>query len=141
MQKCFWDEDYLKSRWLIFWGRYLPYNPDLHDRAKEMRKNMTLAEKKLWVSFLQDYNKRWTNKITILKQKVIDNYIVDFYIPSLNIIIEVDWEIHDDRKEYDNERTEILEWYWLTELRFSNNEIFNNFEKVCHLLKEKLIKT
>jgi len=112
-----WDDGYLKSRWLIFWWRYLPYNPRLKDRAKEMRKNMTIAERKIWINCLQKYNKRWENKIVILKQKIIDNYIIDFYIPSFNLVIEIDWEIHDDRIEYDLERTNILKWYWLKEIR------------------------
>jgi len=42
----------------VFGGRYLPYNPDLQDRAKQMRKNMTVAEQKLWDELLRDYNKR-----------------------------------------------------------------------------------
>jgi len=140
MEKISFDADFLKSRWLIFWGRYLPYNPDLFDRAKEMRKNMTLSERKIWKLYLQDFNKRWENKITILKQKIIDNYIVDFYIPKYNLVIEIDWEIHDDRKWYDLERTNILEWYWLTEIRFSNYEIQNNFEEVCKKLDSYLKK-
>jgi len=133
--KEFYNEEYLKSRWLVFGGRYLPYNPDLQDRAKQMRKNMTVAEQKLWDELLRDYNKRWADKITILKQKVIDNYIVDFYIPKYDVVIELDWESHDTRKEYDTERTQILEWYGLTEVRFTNSEIYNNFESVARIIK------
>ena len=140
MEKIFYNEKYLKSRWLVFGWRYLPYNPKLQDRAKEMRKSMTLYERKLWKLFLQDFNKRWENKITILKQKIIDNYIVDFYIPKINLVIEIDWEIHNERKEYDLERTKILEQYGLKEIRFSNYDIQNNFEKVCKILKEIIQK-
>ncbi len=139
MEKEFYDVDYLKSRWLIFWWRYLPYNPDLKERANTMRKNLTPMELKLWKLFLQKYNKRWENKIQILRQKVIDNYIVDFYIPSLKLVIEIDWEIHDDRKLYDLERTKILQWYWLTEIRIKNIRIKNNFKEVCNKLC-KIIK-
>jgi very-short-patch-repair endonuclease len=139
VEKIVFDVEFLKSRWLTFWWKYLPYNSDLSDRAKEMRKNLTLSERKIWKLYLQDFNKRWENKITILRQKIIDNYIVDFYIPKYNIIIEIDWEIHNDRKWYDSERTQILESYWLTEMRFSNYEIQNNFTKVCVKL-DKLLK-
>ncbi|MDD3646342.1 MAG: DUF559 domain-containing protein [Candidatus Gracilibacteria bacterium] len=138
MEREFWDEDYLKSRGLIFGGKYLPYNPNLQERAKEMRKNLTLAERRLWVSFLQKYNKRGENKITILKQKVIDNYIVDFYIPNYKLVIEVDGESHVNREGYDEERTNILNGYGLQEIRFSNYDIFNNFETVCNKLKQIL---
>ena len=139
MKKGSYDEEYLKSRWLTFWWRYLPYNAELQYRAKEMRKNMTLFEEKLWKLYLQKFNKRWENKITILRQKIIDNYIIDFYIPDLKLVIEIDWEIHDDRKEYDKERTQILEWYWLKEVRITNDRIKNNFEEICNKL-DKIIK-
>lgn len=131
MEKIVFDVEFLKSRWLTFWWKYLPYNSDLSDRAKEMRKNLTLMEKKIWKLYLQDFNKRCENKITILRQKIIDNYIVDFYIPKLSLIIEIDGESHNDRKEYDLERTKILESYWLTEMRFTNTEIQYNFKDVC----------
>jgi very-short-patch-repair endonuclease len=95
----------------------LPYNPDLNDRAKELRKNMTQAEKKLWYQclnnifiplnkgedFLQENqgdsskeelkeNQKNSSKkkLKILRQKIIDNYIVDFYVPDLKIAIEID---------------------------------------------------
>ena len=144
-----WDAKYLKDRWLIFWGRYLPYNPDLNDRAKELRKNMTFTEKKLWYQYLnnvfiplnkgEDFLKEnqgdsRKQKLKILRQKIIDNYIVDFYVPELKIIIEIDWEIHDNRKEYDEVRTEILQWYWLKVIRILNSRINNNFKEICSKL-------
>ena len=139
VEKVVFDVEFLKSRWLTFWWKYLPYNAKLTDRAKEMRKNLTLSERKIWKLYFQKFNKRWENKITILRQKIIDNYIVDFYIPKYNLVIEIDWEIHNDRKEYDLERTQILKSYWLTEIRFSNYEIQNNFEEVCKEL-DKILK-
>jgi len=139
VEKVVFDVEFLKSRWLTFGWKYLPYNSDLSDRAKEMRKNLTLSERKIWKLYFQKFNKRWENKITILRQKIIDNYIVDFYIPKYNLVIEIDWEIHNDRKEYDLERTQILKSYWLTEIRFSNYEIQNNFEEVCKEL-DKILK-
>ena len=136
MEKEFYNTDYLKSRWLIFGWKYIPYNPNLSERAKEMRKNLTQTERKLWKMFLQNFNKRWENKITILKQKIIDNYIVDFYIPKFKLVIEIDWESHNNRQEYDLERTNILKWFWLTEIRFSNYDVLNNFEKVCNKISD-----
>ena len=138
MEKIIFDVDFLKSRWLTFWWKYLPYNSDLSGRAREMRKNLTLMEKKIWKLYLQDFNKRWTHKITILRQKIIDNYIVDFYVPKFNLVIEIDWEVHDNRKEYDLERTKILKWYWLTEVRFTNSEIQYHFKEVCTWLDQIL---
>ena len=53
------NEEDIKKRGLIFTGRYLPYNPKLVERAKELRKEMTPAEKKLWYGFLRNYEHRF----------------------------------------------------------------------------------
>ena len=96
-----------------------------------MRKEMTRAEKKLWFDFLKD------SKTKFLRQRIIDNYIVDFYCSELSIVIELDGETHyvNGAQEYDSERSEILEWYGLKVIRFTNDEVYNNFEGVC----EKII--
>ena len=52
---------------------YLPYNKNLVPRAKELRKNMTLAEKKIWHEYLNRFPDR------VYRQRPIDNFIVDFY--------------------------------------------------------------
>jgi len=52
MNMWYLDADYLKSRWLIFWWRYLPYNPDLKERARELRNNMTKTESKKNITLL-----------------------------------------------------------------------------------------
>jgi very-short-patch-repair endonuclease len=63
---------------------HLPYNPKLVERAKNLRKNMTPAEKKLWYSYLRNF------KFRVLRQKPIDNFIVDFYCAKLKLVIEID---------------------------------------------------
>ena len=122
----------LKERWLTLANNRLPYNPKLNDRAKQMRRDMTRAEKKLWFDFLKDYKHKF------LRQRVIDNYIVDFYSSELNLVIELDWDSHyqDWAEEYDEERTNILELYWLRVIRFSNDEVYDSFEGVCERIKE-----
>lgn len=124
--------EYLQSRWLTLANNRLPYNPKLNDRAKQMRADMTRAEKKLWFDFLQDYSYKF------LRQRVIDNYIVDFYCSEINLVIELDWDSHyeDGVQEYDEIRTEILEWYWLKVMRFTNDEVYDSFEWVCERIKE-----
>lgn len=72
----------------------------------------------------------------VYKQRPIDNFIVDFYIPKLKLVIEIDWDSHftENWIEYDKERTAILEWLWLKIIRFTNPEIMNNFNWVCEVL-------
>lgn len=107
------------------------YNPNLTERAKELRKNMTEPGKKLWFWFFVDFQK--IHQIRVLKQRIIDNFIVDFYIPKVKIVIEIDWESHftENWKIYDEERTNILNWLWLKVIRFTNLEIGKNFDWVC----------
>ncbi len=117
----------------------LPYNPKLSDRAKEMRKNMTSAEKRFWFNVLKSTA---LEEYKFLKQRVIDHYIVDFYCAKLNLVIEIDGGIHERQKEYDTLRTELLEIYGLTVLRFSNEEVqedyFSCIERVKDFLKPLL---
>ncbi len=112
--------------------RNLPYDPKLKDRARELRKNMTEAEKKMKIECLDKLNFKF------YRQRPIDSYIVDFYCSKLWLVIEIDWNTHWSKKEieYDNKRTKKLESYWLRVVRFTNNEIFENIEWVYLKLQE-----
>ncbi|MEJ5362480.1 MAG: endonuclease domain-containing protein [Spirochaetota bacterium] len=112
---------------LITTGFHLPYNPRLVEAARQLRKNMTPAEKKLWYEYLRNF------KYPVLRQRPIHHFIVDFYCAKLKLVIEIDGEQHytEEGKTYDEERTKILEGYGLRVIRFSNKEVINDFEKVC----------
>jgi len=116
-----------KKRDLVFTGRHLPYNPRLLDRARELRKNMTGAEKKLWNDYLCHC------KYRVLRQRPIDHYIVDFYCSSVKLVIEIDGEQHftEEGKCYDSERDSILSSYDLEILHVKNKEIMEHFDDVC----------
>ena len=105
---------------------FLPYNPDLKERARDLRANQTPAEKKLWFSGLRNFPMR------VLRQRPIDNFIVDFYIPALKLVIEIDGDTHvgEDAQGYDEARSEILQGYGLNVIRFSNQEVMENLEGV-----------
>lgn len=107
---------------------FLPYNPQLVPRAKEMRKNPTIAERKLW-GYLRNF------PVKFWRQRPIDNFIVDFYCPKLKLVIEVDGDSHftDLGLVYDEERTRVLEGYGLQIIRFTNDEVLQNFEEVWGL--------
>ena len=114
------------------------HNPNLTENAKKLRKNMTKEEKHLWYDFLCKY------PIRFLKQKVIDNYIVDFYCHDARLIIELDGSQHyeDEGLKKDKIRTERIEKRNLTVLRIPNNEVNRNFREVCDYIdinvKEKI---
>lgn len=113
---------------------YLPYDPQLVERAKELRKMMTITEKKLWNDYLKQLSPRF------LRQRPIDRFIVDFYCPTLKLVIEVDGEIHltDEAQLYDQERTYVLGGYGLTVMRFSNQQVLDRFEEVCCQIAGKI---
>lgn len=113
---------------------YLPYNPDLVAKAKELRKNMTAAEKKLWYGYLRNFQFR------VLRQRPIAYFIVDFYCAALKLVIEVDGDSHftEEGKAYDARRTEILIGYGLRVIRFTNDEVLHDFEAVCQCIESMI---
>jgi very-short-patch-repair endonuclease len=104
----------------------LPYNPSHKERARDLRKNMTPAERHLWYDFLSGYRPRF------LRQRPIDHYIVDFYCSEKKLVIEVDGGVHasDDACEADAARTMVLESYGLRVIRFTNEDVMNTFDDV-----------
>jgi very-short-patch-repair endonuclease len=110
---------------------YLPYDAALVPRAKELRKNMTTAEKKLWYGYLKTF------KFKVLRQRPIDHFIVDFYCPTLKLVIEIDGDSHftDEGKDYDQERTQRLEGHGLKVLRFTNHQVLQDFKNVCEAIQ------
>ncbi len=102
-------------------------NPKLKHNAQNLRKAMTKEERHLWYDFLKNLN------VTIHRQKVIGNYIADFYCASKKLVIELDGGHHYDDKEiiYDNERTAYFKSIGISVIRYTNTEINKNFEQVC----------
>ena len=105
--------------------------------AKQLRKNMTPWERKLWYEFLRGFPVRFQ------RQKAISNYIVDFYCAKARLIIELDGGGHyeADQREADEVRTKELEQLGLTVLRFSNFDIDRHFEAVCKVITREVKKS
>ena len=84
--------------------RTLPYNPNLKDRAKELRKAGSLPEALLW----KEIKNQKLNGLDFDRQKIIGNYIVDFFCASKFLVIEIDDKSHNFKEEYDRVRDEYL---------------------------------
>ena len=115
------------------------HNSQLTSNAKVLRKNMTKEERHLWYDFLRSYPVRF------LRQKVIDNYVVDFYCHDARLIIELDGSQHYSEIGLlkDKIRTERIEERNLTVVRIPNNEVNKNFSGICEyidLLVTKSVK-
>lgn len=98
--------------------------------AKELRKNMTPWERRLWYDFLRGYPVRFQ------RQKAIGSYIADFYCAKAQLVIELDGGGHytPQQAAKDQLRTRELEGMKLTVMRICNLEIDRNFRGVCEYI-------
>lgn len=110
----------------------LKYNKRLISCAKVLRTNMTKQERRLWYDFLSNYPVRFQ------RQKVIDNYIADFYCHKAKLVIELDGSQHytEEGLKEDVLRTDVLKGYNLEVIRFSNEDIDRRFVSVCEFIDE-----
>ncbi len=108
------------------------HNPDNQKYARQLRKDMTPWERKLWHCFLKTY------PIRFQRQKCIDHYIVDFYCFQAKLVIELDGGGHyEPEKQYADEvRTKNLNKYGLKVLRICNTDVDKNFYGVCTVIDE-----
>ena len=106
------------------------HNSKLTANAKVLRKNMTKEERHLWYDFLRAYPVRF------LRQKVIDDYVVDFYCHEARLIIELDGSQHYEEMGLikDKIRTKKIESRNLTVIRIPNSEVNKNFAGVCEYI-------
>ena len=100
--------------------------PKVFGRAKQLHRNMTTAEAKLW-QYLRAHRMK---DVHFRNQHAIGNYVVDFCAPRRKLIIELDGSQHLEQEEYDRERTEYLKSQGYKVIRFWNNNVLNNIENV-----------
>ena len=108
-------------------------SPEKKARSRELRKQMTPAEKILW----QRLRAKRFNNLKFRRQQVIEGFIVDFYCHSLGLIIEVDGKIHDKQQEYDRRRENIFINKGLHIIRFTNEQVINNIECVLKAIADR----
>jgi len=108
----------------------LPYNPKLKERARELRKAGNLPE----VLFWNEVKNRQFKGFDFDRQKIIGNYIVDFYCANCQVVIEIDGSSHDDKLEYDAERDSYLESLGLTVIHIPANDVLKQMSSVMDML-------
>ncbi len=113
----------------------LPKNKELLSRARSLRKGYVLSEVIFWK---QVRNKEFY-QIDFDRQRIIGNYIVDFYVKSLGIVIEIDGSSHNDKEEYDEKRQSFLESLNLKVYRISDFRVKNDLANVMNELKDYII--
>ena len=107
--------------------KYTENRPELTSFSRELRRNMTKEERRLWYDFLKHLN------IGFRRQHVIGPYIVDFCCPAARLVIELDGSQHgeEENRIADAERDEYLSGKGLEVLRYRNADINGNFNSVC----------
>jgi very-short-patch-repair endonuclease len=113
---------------------YLPYNKNLRDFSRYLRKNSTLSEILLWNELKNE--KMFGYQFN--RQKPIHRYIVDFYCKKLNLVIEIDGCSHGFEEVYLNDikREEILKSIGLKFLRFDDMEVKLNRNNVLRVIED-----
>jgi len=103
------------------------HNPHLRAHSQRLRREMTKEERHLWYDFLK------LQPFHTHRQKVFGHYIVDFYIASAKIVIEIDGSQHytDENRQKDQERDIFLQSLDLLVLRYSNADVNQRFRNVC----------
>lgn len=99
-------------------------------RRRDLRQKSTQAEEILW-NVVRRKNLGYKFK----RQFSIDNFVIDFYCPDKKLAIELDGEIHKQRKIYDAYRTKYLKAYGVKEIRFTNTEIVKDLTDVVRQIK------
>ena len=113
----------------------LPYNASLKSRAKALRKAGNFSEVVFWKEVR---NKSFWN-IDFDRQRIIGNYIVDFYVKALGLVVEIDGEIHNFQEEYDEKREMYLKELGLKVFRISTTKMLFDTENVMKDLEQFII--
>lgn len=113
----------------------LPKNKELLLRARSLRKAYNLSE----VIFWKQVRNKGFHQIDFDRQRIIGNFIVDFYAKSLGLVIEIDGSSHDFKEDYDEKRQQFLESLDLKILRFSDFRIKNDLANVMKELEDFII--
>lgn len=117
-------------------NKILPRNKSLKNLSSNLRKNATSEENKLWYEFLRTYPVRFN------RQRIVGNYILDFYCAKAKLVVELDGSQHYEEKgkNSDEQRTAYLESLDLKVLRFTNIDINHNFYAVCSVIDREVKK-
>ena len=117
----------------------IPKNKNLTETAREKRRNLITEEKMLWYNFLCSYILRFT------RQRVIGNYIVDFYCPKARLIVEIVSKNEQDHytgysEYYDTDRLIFLTSLGFKVLRFDRTLVREHFWYVCEMINKNAMQ-
>ncbi len=109
----------------------LPMNKSLTERARWLRKNSTLSE----ILFWNEVKNKKLDGLDFYRQKVIGNYIVDFFCARLNVVIEIDGSTHNNKYEYDARRDNYLRSLGLRVLHIYDEDVKQDMLGVLQIVR------
>ena len=112
--------------------KLLLYNKELKEYSRSLRKNMTDAERLIWSRI----RRKQLKDCQFYRQKIIGNYIADFYCPKAKLVVEIDGGQHYSSagKQKDKVRDDYMTQLGLEVLRFSDAEVFNDLDAVLEVI-------
>ena len=113
----------------------LPHNAALASRARALRKAGVLSEVIFW-KYVRN-GVFWN--IDFDRQRVIGNFIVDFFVKDLGLVVEIDGSSHNDKEEYDAMREEFLKSFGLVVYRISDYRVKNDLDAVLRELEQFVV--
>ena len=113
---------------------YFGATPDIFKKAKELRRYETEAEKILWTKLCRNQ----MLGLQFRRQHPLNRFIADFYCAKIKLVIEVDGNIHElpENKVYDIGRSQILNDFGITVIRFSNEQIIDDIKNIIKIIEE-----
>jgi cyclase len=107
----------------------------LFEKAKILRKKMTVAEETLWIHL-----RKGVYGYKFRRQHPINNYIADFFCRKAGLIVEIDGSVHHTNEVLENDliRQKDLENLGYTVISFSNSDIYNRIEKVLDTISQRV---
>jgi very-short-patch-repair endonuclease len=117
--------------------KIIPYNPQLKERARQLRQNMTPGEIALW----KHLKGKQMCGYDFDRQRPIDQFIVDFYCKKLMLAIEIDGSSHDSQEaqQRDIERQARLETLGVRFMRFREEEVCKEIEGVLRVIEDWIV--
>jgi very-short-patch-repair endonuclease len=113
--------------------RYRHNSLALQAAAREMRREPTPAEARLWSALRGN-----ALGVRFRRQHPVGQFILDFWCPAAHLVVEVDGEVHDTQRERDADRDLLLSYHGYHTVRFRNEEVLNDLEYVLEQLRAEV---
>ena len=114
----------------------LPENRELLGYARKNRKAGIMAE----IAFWKQVHRKMFHGLDFDRQKVIGNYIVDFFVKRLGLVIEIDGGSHNDKEDYDTQRDKYLEELGLKVFHTTDYDVLQHVSRVLADLRKYIVE-